>query len=136
MGEKEIKLNAEDWKLIISSSYVKVGKKSIEIKLFTLESLCRIIGRVSFKLKDDGVKLQEIFENIPKLLQYLPEEVPLIVSEATGLNAEDVEKFPAALQVRLLKEIVAINNAGKDSLLKNFRGLAEEIGKVMENPAE
>jgi len=126
------KLNM-DWSEAIPGDEFKLGNASIIIEPLGLKNLIHITKRlrsVAIEFQAAGITWENYStpEMLTTVISIVLENCPEVLSIASGIQQEDIDRLPLTLAMELAQKLVEVNLKSKADLEKNFKSLAEMIG--------
>lgn len=137
----KIKLNL-DWDALFPGKEIDLYGEKIFIKPMESQQIGRVISNVKSLIQvfDEQDITFENYKNPDKLLALLDiimQNSPEIISEATGISLEDINRLPIDANLLLLVTAVEVNLESKESLEKNLSCLTKKLQELgEEQPVE
>ena len=129
---EKIKLDANDWEILLQGREVKLGAKVLTIQPFSIADAVRLKGVMRSIIKglsDEGVTGESLLkgEGIEKVFEYIASNCPVIIEMSCGLDREDVNKLPIASGITLMTEIINANVDSQEGMMEAL----SMLGKLM-----
>jgi len=120
---EKIKLDANDWEVLLKGRTITIGKKVLTVKPFSIADAVRLKGAlrgVVSGLAEEGVTAEGLLagEGVEKIFEYVASNCPLVVEMACGLDSEDVPKLPLATGITLMTEIINVNVESQEEMME------------------
>jgi len=124
-----------DWDSLFPGSDLTIGKQTIPIKplsLFQLAKVTRTLKGFGKLLSEEGVSWENYQQqdNIVLIASVLLDQFPEVLSEASNIHVEDIQRLPLESIVSVLDKVLEVNLESRESLEKNFKSLAAKFTKA------
>jgi hypothetical protein len=112
-----------------------IGEQTIVIKPLSLSQVKLIIGRVNALVQDcteKGITLTNIDnpEKFVQVAELIITKFPDILEELSNIDGADLQKLPIEITIALLDKCIDVNLKSKESLMGNFKSLAQKMGQL------
>lgn len=137
MAKERIKLKDSDWAVLFPAEDFVIGSTTLELTPLSLSGLAIVIRKITniitkvSALELDVNNLQTDVEKLVELVSLILTDAPEILSEMSGIAAEDVQRLPLDAAVQLFGACLDVNLRSQESLAKNFQGLGAKVAKFM-----
>ncbi len=117
-----IKLDEQDWSELLQGKTVKVGRKILTVRPYTIAELARlkqVYAGIREAMADEGFTTGKALTSeagMGRLFEYVAANCPELIEMACGLDREDVPKLPIAAGLALVTEIINVNLASQEGL--------------------
>ena len=116
-----IRLDENDWGELLQGKTVKLGRKILQVRPYTIAELAALKGQlagVRDALEKEGIALAQIGEgkSLSRLFDYVASNAPALIEKACGLDREDVPRLPVAAGVALVTAIIDVNIESQEGL--------------------
>jgi len=121
-----IKLSDKDWEILLPEKPFKIGTQTIYLRPLTIEQISRGIAELNAlreELAKRGIDAENYQARLPEVFECVLEHALGLLSEITGIEAEDLRRLPISIGVALLEAILEAN--GDD-----FLALSERLRKM------
>jgi hypothetical protein len=130
-----------DWDSLFPGSDLTIAGVTIEIKplsLFQLAKTTRTLKGFGKILSENNISWENYQqqENIITIASILLDQFPEVLSEASNIHVEDIQRLPLESIVLILDKVLEVNLESRESLEKNFRSLAAKFETATKNPAK
>jgi hypothetical protein len=120
---EKIKLDANDWEILLQGREVKVGAKVLTVKPFSIADAVRLKGVLRSIVKglaEEGVTAESLLhgEGLDKVFEYIAGNCPIVVEMACGLDRDDVIKLPLSTGITLMTEIINVNVDSQEGMME------------------
>ncbi len=124
-----------DWDSLFPGSELSIGDQKIEIKplsLFQLAKVTRTLKGFGKLLSEEGVSWENYQQqdNIVLIASVLLDQFPEVLSEASNIHVDDIQRLPLENIVSVLDKVLEVNLESRESLEKNFKSLAAKFTKA------
>lgn len=137
MSQKEKQRLGEDaFEDLFIGQEVTIGKAKATIEPLGFKMLAGLLRRLrglGKELSEAGVTWDNYSttSGIVPLASVIMDNCPAILSDATGIHQEDLERLPLEYHVELLSVVIEVNTRSKEVLEKNFESLAGKLSTIM-----
>jgi hypothetical protein len=139
---KKVKFDV-DWSDLFPGKSFDVGSKTHFVKPLNIKGIAMVVNKVKSItpiLKEQGIDLnkmtqqmsaQDVIDMMLNAVPILMENVPEVISEATGIEVESLMDFPPQYLIKLVTVAIETNMESKEALEKNFKSLTKifKMGK-------
>ena len=134
MGEKSNLLQFVE--NIFPQKTIPVGSGTVTLKAMPFGTIVSVITQLKEfggRLKEQGVTWDNYQEQKQSVIMAvtLAQEFPSLLSEMTNIELESINALPLDVLVEIVSGTVEVNLKSKDNFLKNFKGLTENLQKMM-----
>ena len=127
-----------DWGALFPGKPFTVGNTVHHIEPLNIKGIASVSKKIKAifpMLKEEGIVLTDIentnfLDLIVKAVPILIENAPEIISDLTQIEVDSLMEFPPQYLIELVTVAVEANIEAKESLEKNFKGLAKMFQKV------
>jgi len=124
-----------DWDTLFTIKEVEIAGVQLQITPMSLLQLASVMSKVKGLVKKlvDGGASWENFRTPEQVINIMTTsfgELPELLSDATGYEAEEIARLPLEENIKLLEAVIDVNISSRESLEKNFASLAEKLGKL------
>ena len=112
-----------------------IGSQSVTIRPLNLQQYRLIMGKVRSLIeycKSKGLT-EDNFRETDKfieLVEILLDKFPDLLEEVSNIHIDDLQELPVDVVVSLLDKCLEVNVKSKDSLMGNFKSLAEKMSSL------
>ena len=110
------------------------GKVSVQAMSFgTLASVIRQLKELIEILSAEGITWEnyEQKENLFVIAINIIEKFPSLLSEASNIEEDSLKALPLDVIIQIISAVIEINMEAKDTFLKNFNSLVENLNGMM-----
>lgn len=128
-----------DWDSLFPGDVVQIGNTQIDIpplSLLQLARVTRILKGFGSLLAEQGITWDNYQDqsNIVIIASILLDQFPEVLSEASNIALEDIERLPIDSIVSILSTVIEVNLKSKDNLEKNFKSLTKKLEIMTKKP--
>ncbi len=124
------------WANLFPADTITIGDQKVEIKPMKFGRLASVVRELRSFM--DTLVAQDITfdnyhtpDNLLSIATTLMESSPGLLAKAANLHEDDIAEMPLEIVVQVLSKAIEVNLKSKDSLLKNFKGLTDQVQNLM-----
>jgi len=125
-----IKLSDKDWEILLPEKPFKIGTQTIYLRPLTIEQISRGIAELNAlreELAKRGIDAENYQARLPEVFECVLDHALGLLSEITGIEAEDLRRLPVSVGVALLETIIEANGDDFLALAERLRAMSDRL---------